>query len=292
MGTILGMLDAKEICVVMVTAKWTRDSVLGVKNTWIQLLVATTRRAKAKTAALELALQKVRDDDKRFAFLRKIKVASDPEFNRLIDDYICKHRTIGSSLSKPVTECRSFIYSGDIQRRTAPVDKKPEAGGFFSGWGLSNVFGMGGEVEVPGTVKKPAGEEKADANDSDGADLGTIANTDKHVSAETICGMLSKMAGRIKASQPEKLNTWLNQLQLCFGALFRSTLQFYTEARDVEKLKDLLVDRLETVKQKMKDLNSKNADLLKEIENHNQVSHTTRCMHIDEGKSHQADQDA
>ncbi len=262
------MLEPAEISVLMRTSRWTLEAVLRERGTWSVLLGSTVRRAKAKIAELEQTVKEVKDDDKRFAFLKKIKVAADPEFNSLIDEYICKRKAIGLALTKPVTECRAFIYTGDTQKKVASAERKQESSGsgFFSGWGIGSVFGMG-DVQIPGTKE----EKKTPTADSEEADLGTIAAAEIGTAPETISGLLSKMAARIRTFQPERASMWLNQLQLCLGTLFRATLQFYTEAKNVEKLKNFLIDRLDILKEKLKESKAQVEQLSKQLENLDEV---------------------
>ena len=260
------MLEPREVSTLMQTSKWMQQTLMNHQGVWIHLLNTITQRTKSRTMDLEKTIDKVKKDDKRFAFLRKINTTTDPEFNKLIDEYICKRKAIGSILLKPITDARNFIYSGDIQKKGSPEKKPESAAGFFGGWNLGNMLGLAPDsTRIPGTVaavKPPLPVQKQEEDLS----LFGIANSDKHISPETICGMLNKIATRIGTAQPDKISLWLNQLQLCFGMLFRSSLQFYLEAVDVEKLKNFLVTRLEDLKTKLKLSRKQGEELKKQAE--------------------------
>jgi len=279
--SIVKFLTPKEASNMLISSKLFNSSMIKNPAVWIHIIIQTNKSAQKSLQNLEKIITKLKNDDKRFNFLKKIKISTDPEFNRLVDEYICKKKQIGSSLLKPLTESRNFIYTGETQKK-APIEKKPDMqtqqSGFFSG--LASVFSLVSEqTNIPGTMQKPMPSISPPLDDENDT-LEVLSNSDKHISPETICGLLNKMAARIGSSQPDKMNRWLNQLQLCFGMLFKACIQFYLEAKDLEKLKNFLVDRLDGLKEKMKNEKIKEETRLKEIENIKDVFFNF-CKNID-----------
>eukprot|EP01022_Parablepharisma_sp_SALTPOND_P016521 TRINITY_DN2443_c0_g1_i1.p1 TRINITY_DN2443_c0_g1~~TRINITY_DN2443_c0_g1_i1.p1 ORF type:complete len:768 (-),score=102.31 TRINITY_DN2443_c0_g1_i1:1348-3651(-) len=266
---IASMLQPEEVGALIHSSKAMYSSLSKNPSVLLHLLNQTTFNARTQMTSLQKIIEKLKDDDKRFAFLKKLKVAVDPEFNKLIDEYICKKKPIGSFLAKSILDSRNFIYTGDIQKKAMVEKKSDSSGGFFSGWGLSTVWNLALDVtNIPGTVSSKSASAQPE---DDSLVIESIVNTEKHMSPETICGMLNKMATKIGSSQPGRMSQWINQLQLCFSMLFRGCMQFYSEAKDLEKLKNFLVDRLEGVKEKLKLIRKENEIMRKEVESIKEV---------------------
>eukprot|EP00826_Nyctotherus_ovalis_P038882 TRINITY_DN3680_c0_g3_i2.p1 TRINITY_DN3680_c0_g3~~TRINITY_DN3680_c0_g3_i2.p1 ORF type:complete len:300 (-),score=71.00 TRINITY_DN3680_c0_g3_i2:164-1063(-) len=196
--------------------------------------------------------------------MKGTNVSSDPEFARLVDQYICKKKVIGSALVKPLVDSRSFIYTGDMESKALPEKKQEESGGFFSGWGLGTVLNFAkSTMNISGT----ASSGKDGQNKKEMESLNLVVNSEKQLTPSSICEMLNKMAIELRLKQASRLNVWIKQLQMCFGMLFKGCIQFYLEAKDIEKLKDFLLYRVEDLKQKLTAVIIQKEEYSKSLEN-------------------------
>lgn len=237
---VASMLEPGEVSTVSRSSRIFYEAF--TKNSRIagRLLEQTTLKAKAKINELQNTIQRLGDDDARFGFLKDKNLGADPEFVKLVDEFVCKRRAIGASLVKPLVSSRNFLYSGEMER-----SEKKE--GIFSGWSLTSMLGLSSQPK--------------EAKDSEEKILEGLIAAEKGNNPENICATLNRVAARIGSSHPERMSRWINQLQLCFGMLFRGSMEFYAEARRVERAKDFLVDRLELLRQKLVDVKNQNQDV-------------------------------
>jgi hypothetical protein len=233
------MLKPEELVMAIKSSKCLYEAFAKNSAVTGYLVEQVVRRAKVKVNSLEQDIEKLRSDE-RFNFLK-----DDPELVKLVDEFICKRKPIGSNIIKPLTDSRNFMHNGEIEKKDA---------GMFSGWSLSSVFGLGSK----GREGENGGVEE-------------IIEREKETTPENICAILNKVAARIGARQPEKMSKWINQLQLCFGVLFKASMELYVEAKKVEKVKDFLVRRLEQLKQKLLDTKKQNQDMKIALRNANEV---------------------
>ena len=255
------LFRSKEFFILLRSGKVFYNSILGNKKVFSIIFNQITQNAKVKIGLLENTIESLKSDDKRFAFLKEINVSSDPEITRLIEKYICHKETIGSMIVKPLMNSRSFIYTGDMQGSLTQEKKHDNSGGFFSNWKLGSMINYAIEtISIPGT-NQPSKSNQIESS------IDSVLSSEKQISPESICDMLNKMARKIRLSEPTKLNQWLNQLQLCFGVLFKGCLQFYLEAKDIEKLKNFLLYRFEELKQKYANAIKQKDEFYKNMQN-------------------------
>lgn len=245
---IVGMLQPKEFLNLIQTAKSIYCPLKKNSGVYSNLLNQVVTNTSSKIKLLEETIEILKEDERRFAFVKGTNVSSDPEFTRLVDQYICKKKVIGSALVKPLVDSRSFIYTGDMESKTLPGKKQEESGGFFSGWGLNTVLNFAkNTMNIAGT----ASSSKDAQSRKEAESLNLVVNSERQLTPSSICEMLNKMAIELRLKQASKLNVWIKQLQMCFGMLFKGCIQFYLEAKDIEKLKDFLLYRVEDLKQKL-----------------------------------------
>ena len=254
---IVSMLAPKDFFNIILSAKAIYN-LLRNQDVYIHLLNKLALDNNTKVKRLEETIEGLKENDKKFEFLKGANVSSDPEFTRLVDEYICKKKVIGNALIKPLVDSRSFLYSGDIDNKSLPNKKPEDSGGFFSGWGISSVLNF-----AKNTIAIP----KDTQNKKEIETLNLIINSEKQLTPSSICEMLNKMALELRQKQASRLSVWVKQLQLCFGMLFKGCIEFYLEAKDIEKLKDFLLYRVEDLKKKLTAITIQRDEHCKSIEN-------------------------
>ena len=75
------------------------------------------------------------------------------------------------------------------------------------------------------------------------------------------------------------MSQWIDNLQKCFGMLFKGCIDLYIESTNVEKVKNHLINTIEMVKGKTNQLNKQNEELKNDNKNLREVLLTviTRC---------------
>eukprot|EP00826_Nyctotherus_ovalis_P001411 TRINITY_DN10219_c0_g1_i6.p1 TRINITY_DN10219_c0_g1~~TRINITY_DN10219_c0_g1_i6.p1 ORF type:complete len:654 (-),score=145.75 TRINITY_DN10219_c0_g1_i6:288-2249(-) len=253
---VASMLEPREVSAALRSSRAFYEAFTKNPKIAGYLLEQTTFKAKAKVNELQSTIQKLGDDDARFSFLKDKKLATEPEFVRLIDEFVCKRRAIGASLVRPLVSSRNFLYSGEMEKS----DKKE---GIFSGWSLTSMLGLSNQPKEP--------------KDSEEKTLEELITAEKESNPENICATLNRVAARIGSSHPEKMSRWINQLQLCFGMLFKGSMEFYAEAKRIEKVKNFLIDKLEQLRQKLADTKNQNQDMKTALKNVREVGWKVIC---------------
>ena len=259
------MLEPKDIASLLCTSKKINESLAANRMLWLHSIKQLSTKAKDSVSMLNEKLELLKNDDKRYAFLKGPEGATDEDIKKLIDEYICQRKRLGDSIVKIVQDCKAFIYTGEIQfdaKKVAiatPV-KPAEAGSGFFG----TIGGMLGLGAVMGTSAKAEPLKEEDV----GAILATIVTGEKNMSPEGINSTLTNTAKKLASLNQDKMSRWVVTLQKCFATLYKATLYFYCEARDVEKLKDFLTDRFEQLKNKLKDTKEENKKLQEHVKDH------------------------
>lgn len=218
------------------------------------------QKAQTRIASLQFEIQNVKDISNRITFIKKKESGNELEFNKLVEEYVGKRKRVGIHLTGPIQDCRSFLKSGDLVKTVQQPATAAQQIGFFSGW---NITGMFGYANMPNNQENSPQKSKEEETES----LAIIAKADKDLSCDSICDTLTKLATKIGTTHPERMSVWLNQLQLCFGIMYRSCLNLYTESKEVEKLKDFLVGELEFTKQALEAAKKSNLSIQNELKN-------------------------
>jgi len=233
------MLKPEELVMVIKSSKCFYEAFTKNSAVTNHLVDQVLRTAKVKINTLKGSIEDLKSEE-RFNFLK-----DDAELVKLVDEFICKRNPIGTNLIKSLIDSRNFMYNGEIEKKES---------GILSGWSLSSMLGLSNKEKEP----EDRGVEE-------------IIEGEKGTTPENICITLNKAAARIGARHPEKMSKWINQLQLCFGMLFKSSIEFYVEAKKVEKVKNFLIKRLDEVKQKLLDTKKQNQDIKIALRNANEV---------------------
>ncbi len=247
------MLEPREVAALLVTSKRVNEVIAANKATWAHVLRQVSRRAKDSINTLQTKIELMKDDDKRFAFLKTTEGgATDEEVKRLIDEYICKRKRLGDSLVKIVQDCQSFIYTGETYqegKKQILAGKDGTGGGLLSA--LKGMIGMGGDVAA---AKDPAAAAALPKEEDPAVVLSGIISGEKSATLDSAVAILSNTGNKLAKVSQERVAKWVMTLHRSFVLLFRSTLNFYCEARDVEKLKDFLSSRFEQLKDRNREL--------------------------------------
>jgi len=257
-------MNTTEISNLMAVSKGINHDVSKSKNMWLHVISQIIAKAKFAVSERKEIINTLMNDDKRFAFLKTADGKAE-DMTQLIDEYICKRKRLGDSVAKIALDCRSFIYTGEIQADTkkqlAQMAKPADAsatGGLFGT--IGGMFGFGGAV--------PVKEETKSKEDDAVTILVNIVNSEKNMSAEALNTTLTTSMKKLASANKEKASNWVMTLQKCFTQLFKSILYFYCEAHEVEKLKDFLTERFETVKTKMRETKEENKKLLEQAKSY------------------------
>ncbi len=249
------MLEPREVGALLITSKKVYTLLSGNKATWTHIVKHVAIRAKASIGAMQEKIDFLRNDDKRFAFLKGVEGTSpDEEVKRLIDEFICKRKRLGDSLVKIVQDCKSFIYTGETYQEGKKQAAKQEGGGLFSAF--TGMLGMGGAA----AAKEPEAKEEDPA-----AILAAIVSSERNTALESVVTILNNTGSKMSKVSQERVNRWVTTMQRCFVVLFKSVLCFYCEAKDVENLKDFLTDRFEKLKDRNKELKDESKKVLDQI---------------------------
>jgi hypothetical protein len=235
---IVRMLELKEVGALLNSSKRVYVNLSESKVLWQHTITQLNLKGKAVCNKLKKKIEILEDNDVRFSAL-KVKQEGEKEITTLIDDYICKQKTLGGSIVKVVKDCKSFIYTGDIVEAPKVTEETPQtSGGFFGA--LSGMFSFGGTT----TAKKEKEENPEKV-------LADIINNERTISPESIVTTLTNNGRRVAGTSQERMNKWIATLQKCFATLYKSMLYFYCEANEVEQVMDFLRRRFEATKKEL-----------------------------------------
>ena len=270
--TIVSMLQTKEIGALLSSAKVVHSALAADRVVWMRAIECTVSSSKAAIKALHEQIELLHNEDKRFGHLKKAE--GDPSSasasasasastvattRQLVEEWICQKKRLGATLAKTMQQCKAFITTGDPRFEAKPSPAKEESGGgLFST--LGGFFGMGG-------TKKPEAVKEEDP----AVVLAELVISEKDSTPDTIYQALMNAAKKA-TRQKESFNEWVKALQMLFGTLFKVTLVFFSEAVDVERLKDFLTARLDKLKTENTAIKQANKELQGQLSEHESVA--------------------
>ena len=141
------MMNLSDIAAFLCASKKINEILSTNKIVWIHIIKQISLKGISSCNVLKDKIENLENSDKRFAFLKDPNLKANEDMKRLIDDYICKKKSLGSSIAKLVKDSKSFIYTGEIgseSKESQSTAGKPQAasGGFFTA--LSGMFGFSG----------------------------------------------------------------------------------------------------------------------------------------------------
>jgi len=252
------MLEPKEVGALLNSSKRVYGALSESKVLWQHTITQLNLKGKAVCSQLKKRIQILEDNNVRFSALKVIQ-EGEKDITALIDDYICKQKTLGGSIVEIVKDCKSFIYTGTTTETQKVVEETPQtSSGFFGA--LSGIFSFGSAA----AAKKEKEEEPARI-------LAEIVNSERTTSIESINTTLTNNGRRVAGTSQEKLNRWIATLQKYFATLYKSMLYFYCEANEVERVMDFLRRRFEQTKKDLTDEKQKTKKLIDENKNYKEV---------------------